>query len=242
MTREKKTALVTGANKGIGREIVRRLAALDYVVWLGSRDAGRGEEAAAALRKGGGDVRFLALDVADDASVARAAAALSRDTDRLDVLVNNAGIAGEDAAPSAASVEAMKAVYEVNVFGVVRVTQAFLPLLRAAPAARIVMISSGLGSLARTSAPGHAFHRFNPLAYNSSKTALNALTVIFARELRDSKIKVNAGAPGYTATDLNNHSGTRTVAQAAEIAVKLATLPDDGPTGGYFDDEGPVAW
>jgi NAD(P)-dependent dehydrogenase (short-subunit alcohol dehydrogenase family) len=237
-----KTALVTGANKGIGRQIARRLAELGYVVQLGCRDAGRGEEAAAALRKEGGDVRFLQLDVADDASVTRAAAALSRETDRLDVLVNNAGIAGQDVAPSVAAIEAMKAVYEVNVFGAVRVTQAFLPLLRAAAAARIVMMSSYLGSLTRTSDPSHVFHRFNPLAYNSSKTALNAVTVIFARELRDSPIKVNAAAPGYTATDLNRHSGTRTVAQAAAIAVRLATLPDDGPTGGYFDDEGPVAW
>ncbi len=136
----------------------------------------------------------------------------------------------------------MKAIYEVNVFGPVRVTQAFLPLLRAAPAGRIVMMSSYLGSLSRLSDPNHAFHRFNPLAYNSSKAALNAVTVMFARELRGGPIKVNAAAPGYTATDLNQHTGTRTVAQAAEIAVRLATLPDDGSTGGYFDDQGPLPW
>jgi NAD(P)-dependent dehydrogenase (short-subunit alcohol dehydrogenase family) len=237
-----KTALVTGANKGIGREVARRLAELGYVVWLGSRDTGRGEEAAAALRALGGDVRLLELDVADSGSVTRAATALAGKTGQLDVLVNNAGIAGEDVAPSAAPIDAIKAIYEVNVFGVIRVTQALLPLLRAAPAARIVMMSSGLASLTRTSDPGHVFHRFNPLAYNSSKTALNAVTVIFANELRGGPIKVNAGAPCYTATDLNRHSGTRTVAQAAEIAVRLATLPADGPTGGYFSDEGQAPW
>jgi NAD(P)-dependent dehydrogenase (short-subunit alcohol dehydrogenase family) len=237
-----RTALVTGANKGIGREIARRLAELHYIVWLGCRDAGRGDEAAAALREEGGDVRLLPLDVADDESVMRAAAALGRQTERLDILVNNAGIAGEGAAPSAASIEAMKAIYEVNVFGAVRVTQAFLPLVRAAPAGRIVMMSSYLGSLSRLSDPAHAFHRFNPLAYNSSKSALNAVTVMFARELRDGPIKVNAAAPGYTATDLNEHTGARTVAEAAEIAVRLATLADDGPTGGYFDDQRSLPW
>ena len=136
----------------------------------------------------------------------------------------------------------MKAIYEVNVFGAVRVTQAFLPLVRAAPAGRIVMMSSYLGSLTRLSEPTHSFHRFNPLAYNSSKAALNAVTVMFARELRDSPIKVNAAAPGYTATDLNEHTGARTVAEAAEIGVRLATLPDDGPTGGYFDDQRSLPW
>ena len=240
---KEKTALVTGANKGIGREIARRLAELDYIVWLGCRDADRGEEAAAALRREGGDIRFLQLDVADSASVARAAVALAHETDHLDVLVNNAGIAlGAGVAPSALDLALMQASYEVNVFGPVRVTQALLPLLRAAPAARIVMMSSGLGSLARTSDPSYSSYLTNLLAYNSSKSALNAVTVIFAKELRESVIKVNAADPGYTATDLNGHRGLRTVAQGAEIAVRLATLRDDGPTGGFFNDEGAQPW
>lgn len=242
MTKEK-TALVTGANKGIGREIARRLAELDYTVWLGCREASRGQEAGGALRKEGGDVRFLQLDVADSDCVTRAAAALSRETDRLDVLVNNAGITLDGGvAPSALEIARMQAVFGVNVFGPVRVTQAFLPLLRAAPAARIVMMSGGLGSLAITSDARNPLYRFNFLAYNSSKSALNAVTVIFAKELRDGPIKVNAADPGYTATDLNIHRGQRTVGQGAEIAVRLATLPDDGPTGGFFNDEGVQPW
>lgn len=240
---DRKTALVTGANKGIGREIARRLAADGYTVWLGSRDAGRGEAAAAELRKAGGDVRFVALEVTDDASVAAAVAAVTAATDRLDVLVNNAGIAPEyGTAPATTGVDTLKDTYEVNVFGPVRVTRAFLPLLKAAPAARIVNMSSGLGSLARQSDPEHPFYVTNLMAYNSSKSALNSITVSLAKELKDTPIKINAACPGYTATDLNANSGTRTVAQGAEIAVRLATLGADGPTGGYFNDDGTIPW
>lgn len=243
MTDSKKTALVTGANKGIGREIARRLAADGYTVWLGCRDAGRGEAAAEDLRKAGGDVRFVALDVADDDSVKATAAAVARETDRLDVLVNNAGIAPEfDAAPGTSTMETLLDTYAVNVFGPVRVTRAFVPLLLAAPAARIVNMSSGLGSLTRQSDPAHPFYTANMMAYNSSKSALNAITVAFAKELRETPIKVNAACPGYTATDLNGNSGPRTVEQGAEIAVQLATLAADGPTGGFFNDEGPIPW
>lgn len=238
-----KTAMITGANKGIGREIARRLAAEGYAVWLGARDRGRGEAAAAELAKDGAAVRFLEIDVTDDASVARAAEAFAGETERLDVLVNNAGIAtGYGAPPSAEPLAAMKAVYEVNVFGPVRVTQAFLPLLRKSPAARIVMMSSGLGSLGLLSDPAGGFYDRNFLAYNSSKTALNAVTLAFAKELAPLGIKVNAADPGYTATDLNGHRGVRTVEQGAEIAVRLAMLGGDGPTAGYFNDEGAVPW
>lgn len=238
-----KTAMITGANKGIGREIARRLAAEGYAVWLGARDRGRGEAAAGELAKDGAAVRFLEIDVTDDASVARAADAFAGETERLDVLVNNAGIAtGYGAPPSAEPLAAMKAVYEVNVFGPVRVTQAFLPLLKRSPAARIVMMSSGLGSLGLLSDPAGGFYDRNFLAYNSSKTALNAVTLAFAKELAPLGIKVNAADPGYTATDLNGHRGVRTVEQGAEIAVRLAMLGGDGPTAGYFNDEGAVPW
>jgi len=246
---DKKTAVVTGANKGIGRETARRLALLGYTVWLGSRDASRGEKAAKELQQNGGDVRFLLLDVTDDESVKQAAAVVSRATTRLDALVNNAGVVLETfgtsltpSAPSSAEIAAIKATYEVNVFGPVRVTQAFLPLLRASPAGRIVMVSSGLGSLAQQSDPKYKSYFVNFLGYNSSKSALNAVTVIFAKELQDTAIKVNAADPGYTATDMNGNSGTRTVEQGSEIVVRLAILPDDGPTGAYFNDEGPVPW
>jgi len=245
-----KNALVTGANKGIGLETARRLAALGFKIWLGARDAGRGETAAKALRGEGADVEWLELDVASDDSVAAAAKAVAARVPLLDVLVNNAGIApgyvdalGPDGRygrpPSREDVADMKTTYDVNVFGPVRVTQAFLPLLLAAPAARIVMVSSYLGSLARASGNSQSP---NVMGYGSSKTALNAVTLAFARELAPRGIMVNAAAPGYTATDLNAHRGGRTVQQAAEIIVRLATLEPGGPTGGYFDENGPLPW
>ena len=162
---------------------------------------------------------------------------------RLDVLVNNAGIAlNYELPPSAQTMADVKATYEVNVFGPIRVTQAFLPLLLAAPAARIVMVSSYSGSLGRALDAASPSYSLNMLGYGSSKSALNAVTVSFAKELAASAVRVNAAAPGYTATDLNNHKGRRTVQEAARIIVRLATLPADGPTGGYFDDNGPVPW
>jgi NAD(P)-dependent dehydrogenase (short-subunit alcohol dehydrogenase family) len=246
----RKNALVTGANKGIGRETARRLAALDYKVWLGARDAERGETAAHALRGEGLDVEWLELDVASDDSVTAAAKAVAARAPGLDVLVNNAGIApgyvealGPDGRyerpPSRESLADMKATYDVNVFGPVRVTQAFLPLLLASPASRIVMVSSYLGSLARAAGNSQSP---NVMGYGSSKTALNAVTLAFARELAPHGIMVNAAAPGYTATDLNAHKGGRTVQQAAEIIMRLATLEPGGPTGGYFDENGTLPW
>ncbi|MBW8908907.1 MAG: SDR family oxidoreductase [Mesorhizobium sp.] len=245
-----KNALVTGANKGIGLETARRLATMGYKVWLGARDAKRGEAAAQALRNDGLDVEWLEVDVASDNSVAAAAKALAARTSSLDVLVNNAGIApgyvdalGADGRyerpPSREDVADMRATYDVNVFGPVRVTQALLPLLMAAPAARIVMVSSHLGSMARAAGNSQSP---NVMGYGSSKTALNAITVAFARELSQHGIMVNAAAPGYTATDLNAHKGGRTVQQAAGVIVHLATLEACSPTGGYFDENGPLAW
>ena len=245
-----KNALVTGANKGIGLETARRLAALGFKVWLGARDADRGEAAAQALRGEGLDVEWLELDVTSDDSVATAVKTVAARAAGLEVLVNNAGIApgyidalGPDGRyerpPSREDVADMKATYEVNVFGPVRVTQAFLPLLLAAPAARIVMVSSYLGSIAR--AAGN-IQSPNVMGYGSSKTALNAITVAFARELSPRGIMVNAAAPGYTATDLNAHRGGRTVQQAAGVIVHLATQEAGGPTGGYFDENGPLPW
>ncbi|GAA5011060.1 SDR family oxidoreductase [Actinopolymorpha pittospori] len=237
-------ALVTGANKGIGREIARQLAALGMTVLLSARDERRGAQAAAELRAEGGEVIPLVLDVTDMVSVGAAAKTVEARFGRLDVLVNNAGITGprSEQVPSTANVDTVREVFETNVFGVLTVTGAFLPLLLRSVAPRVVNVSSGVGSLTAMSDPDG---RFAPMpasvAYVPSKTALNAMTVQFARELRG-RVLVNAADPGYCATDLSEHSGYRTAAQGAEIAVRLATLKDDGPTGGFFDEEGALAW
>ncbi|MER7280891.1 SDR family oxidoreductase [Dactylosporangium sp. NPDC000244] len=229
-----KTALVTGANKGIGREIARELRALGMHVLVGARDPERGKEAAAGL-----DADFLPLDVTDPASIEAAASQV----EVLDVLVNNAGVLLERGAlPSATPLQLLRDTYEVNVFGVIAVTNAFLPALRRAEAARIVNLGSGLGSLHFAADPSHVYAQNPLLAYNSSKSALTAVTLSYANELRDTPIKVNIADPGYCATDLNFHSGPRTPSQGATAAVRLATLPADGPTGAFFDEDGPVPW
>lgn len=240
---DKKQAVVTGANKGIGFEIARQLLGQGFVVWIGARDPERGEAAAKLLRDEGGDARFLRLDVTSDESVAQAVQAVGAQTNRVDVLVNNAGIAvGSRTIPSETSIEDFIATYDVNVFGVFRVTKAFLPLLRAAPAARIVMMSSDLGSLAKRLDPTEPTYPVNVGAYNSSKSALNGLTIALAKELADTGIKVNAANPGYTATDLNDNQGPKSPQDAARVAIYLATLPDDGPTAGFFNDTGREPW
>lgn len=238
-----KSALVTGANKGIGREVARQLAIDGFKVWLGARDAERGTRAAAELRAEGLDVQWLEIDVTNDSNVAKSVSTVRNESFHLDVLVNNAGVAiNYDRPPSEQAIADIKATYEVNVFGPIRVTQAYLPLLLAAPAARIVMVSSYSGSIGRALDSASPSYSVNMLGYGSSKSALNAITVSFAKELSDRGVRVNAAAPGYTATDLNQHRGRRTVQQAAQIIVRLATLDDTGPTGGYFDDDGPVPW
>jgi NAD(P)-dependent dehydrogenase (short-subunit alcohol dehydrogenase family) len=236
---ETKVALVTGANKGIGYEIARQLGATgDIEVLVGARDPVRGRAAAESL-----NAVAVQLDVTDEASVAAAAKWIEQEYGRLDILVNNAGILAERGEmPSATSLDVMRRTYETNLFGVVAVTNAMLPLLRRAPAARIVNMSSGLGSLTWCTTPGHPYFERPILAYNSSKSAINAVTVAYAAELRDSPIKVNAADPGYCATDLNGHSGHRTPAQGATAAVRLATLDGDGPTGQFLDEDGAVPW
>jgi NAD(P)-dependent dehydrogenase (short-subunit alcohol dehydrogenase family) len=236
---EKTIALVTGANKGIGYQIAAQLAGRGLTVLLGARDDQRGKEAAAAL-----GVHPVVLDVTDPASVAAAAALVEERFGRLDVLVNNAGISGGWAQPpSSVDAALVRTVFEVNFFGVLTVTNAMLPLLRRSPAARIVNMSSGVGSLsAQTGPDGPLAHLPASAAYVPSKTALNALTVQYARELRKDGILVNLADPGFVATDLNDFRGTRTPEQGAAIAVRLATLGPDGPTGGYFNDEGTVPW
>ena len=238
-----KTVLITGANKSIGFETARQLAQRGYRVWLGSRDGARGRIAAEQLAGEGHDVRPLSIDVTSDDSVLAAAARVQEEDGRLDALINNAGIlGGPPTAPSQQRVSEIRDVYETNVFGAIRVTQAFLPLLKSAGGANIVMVSSGLGSLGSLSDPTNQFYGVNILGYNSSKSALNAATVSFAKELASAGIKVNSADPGYTATDLNGHSGYRTVEQAAAGIVWLASLDATGPTGGFYFEHDQVPW
>jgi NAD(P)-dependent dehydrogenase (short-subunit alcohol dehydrogenase family) len=247
-----KIALVTGANKGIGFEIARGLASDGITVLLGARDDARGEAAAKQLREAGLDVSFVRVDVTSPDVVAAAAQAIEDEYGRLDVLVNNAGISRPDGvrivmdpstwAPSGADVDAMRAVFDVNVFGIVTVTNAMLPLLRRADAARIVNVTSEVGSFALTLDQSSPYWGMISLAYPVSKTAANMVTVEYAKELWDTPIKVNAVCPGYTATDLNNHSGFKTPTEGSRIAVRMAQLDADGPTGGFFNEAGPLAW
>jgi NAD(P)-dependent dehydrogenase (short-subunit alcohol dehydrogenase family) len=241
-----RVALVTGANKGVGKETARQLAALGCTVWLGARDGSRGREAEAELRGEGGDVRFVELDVTDPATVEAAAKRIDAEHGRLDILVNNAGIApaGGWNRPSSTPVDAVRAAHEVNVLGVVTVTNALLPLLRRSPAGRIVNVSSELGSLTLMASPPEAAQGPRPelLAYNSSKAALDMATLLYAHELQDTPIKVNAVSPGYCATDLNDFSGPLSPAEGARVPVRAATLADDGPTGTFLVAEGVHPW
>ena len=240
---DKKIALITGANKGLGLETARQLAKQNIKVLLGARDETRGREAAEKLQSENLDAEFVLIDVTDEKTVEAAAKRVEETYGKLDILVNNAGIAVEyDVEPSEINLEKIRQTFDTNFFGVIAVTRAFLPLIKKSENGRIVNVSSGLGSLTQNSDPDWSFSSVKPLAYNSSKAALNMFTVILADELKDAKIKVNSADPGYTATDLNNNSGPKTVEQGASIIFDLATLPDDGATGGYFDDQGVVPW
>jgi NAD(P)-dependent dehydrogenase (short-subunit alcohol dehydrogenase family) len=249
----KPVALVTGANQGIGLQIAKDLVARGFTVLVGSRNLERGE---AAAKEVGPDARALQLDVTYQASITAAAARVRNEFGRLDVLVQNAAISNTNKLPGQ-SVEAyakttrpsnvclaeMRAVWETNVFGVLAVYQAMLPLLREAPEARIVNVSSGVGSLTTNSDPAFT-HRsiFGPV-YPASKTALNALTVAMAIELEPEGIKVNAVSPGFTKTNLNGYAGTETVEEGAREAVRVALLGRDGPTGTFTRwENGTIPW
>lgn len=237
MTEAHKIAVVTGANKGIGKEIARQLGQRGVTVLVGARDVERGAQAAAEV----GAAAAVHLDVTDAESVAAAVKLVERDFGHLDILVNNAGIALDEVPASELPTEVMRRTYETNVFGVASVTNAFLPLLRKSASARIVNVSSLLGSIteaadqAVSSGPGL-------LAYSTSKSALNAMTVVYANELRDAGVQVNAINPGYCATDLNGHQGVLDAAQGAAVAVDVALAPDDGPTGGFHTAGGTLPW
>ena len=236
-------ALVTGANRGIGREISRQLASKGVLVMMGARERERGEKAVADLKAQGLAAEFIPLDVTLQASVDNAAAKAERRHGRLDILVNNAGIALDWVPASELTTDALQKTFETNVFGAFRVTKAFLPLLEKSKHGRIVNVSSRLGSLSVNADPNNSLALRNQLlAYAASKAALNMITIHFANLLKGTGIKVNSGNPGFTATDMNRHTGTKTVEQGAATPVRLALLPDDGPTGGIFSDEGPEPW
>lgn len=234
-----KTVLITGANKSIGFETARQLLQQGYYVYLGSRDAQKGQQAADQLRADGLDqVEAIVIDVDDRASINAARTLIGQKTPVLDVLINNAGIHGSMPQTSLETDSSVfRAVFDTNFFGVIDVTQAFLDLLRQSSAPRIVNVTSGLGSLTLHSDPTWKYHAVKPTSYVASKAALNAYTIVLAHDLRDTAFKVNAVDPGYTATDFNNHSGPGTVPDAAARVVKAAILDADGPTGQFYSDD-----
>jgi NAD(P)-dependent dehydrogenase (short-subunit alcohol dehydrogenase family) len=239
-----KTALVTGANKGIGFETARQLAQQGFTVWLGSRDQARGEVATRLLATEG-DVRFVSLDVSAPDSVQAAVAHVSDTTGALDVLVNNAGVAfGEqEGPPSSIRLDTIQRTMDVNFYGALRVTQAFLPLVQKAQAGRIVNVSSTMGSITTLVSPGNPLGQYGiSYAYSTSKTLLNTLTGWFAVELQGTPVKINSVCPGFNATDMNGNTGTQHPAEGAKVVVRAATLPADGPSGSFFDVNGPVGW
>lgn len=227
--------LITGANKGLGFETARRLIEAGHTVYAGARDAGRGREAAERL-----GARFVQIDVTDEDSVKAAAEFVRADAGRLDVLVNNAGIVGARKPVGETTGTDMMTTYDTNVFGVVRVTHAFLPLLEASDAPVVVNVGSGLGSLAATGDPDRVEFQVRSLDYNSSKTALVMISAQYAKAYP--AIRFNTVDPGYTATDLNGHTGPQTVEEGAEVIVRMASIGADGPTSGYFDNSGPAVW
>jgi NAD(P)-dependent dehydrogenase (short-subunit alcohol dehydrogenase family) len=234
------TTLITGANKGLGFETARQLIALGHTVYLGSRDAERGRQAAELL-----GARAVQLDVTDDASVATAAKTVEADGG-LDVLVNNAGIAEEYIGAHQVigaedtTAELMRRTFETNVFGMVRVLHAFVPLLRRSATPVVVNVSSGLASLTRVANPNNRAYAYPGVAYPASKAAVNMITVQYAKAFPN--MRINAVEPGFTKTDLNQNAGAQTVAQGAEIIVRMARVAADGPTGGYVDAEGTLPW
>ena len=244
--KEQTSVLITGGNKGLGFESARRLGELGWTIFLGSRDEGRGQAAADKLAAGGANVVVVPLDVTSDESVADAVRLVRKHTDRLDVLINNAGAPGNVVPPADATAEEIHSVYDTNVYGPVRVTHAFLPLLTAADHPRVVMVSSGGGSFAVMADPTQPVSKMHELAYSSSKAALNMITVRYAQALPN--IKFNAITPGevvnrkFTATDMNNHTGQLTVTEGTDSIVRFATIDGDGPTGIFTDRLGPVAW
>lgn len=227
--------LITGGNKGLGFETARRLIAQGHNVYIGARDIERGKDSADKL-----GAKFIRLDVTDLASIHEAAAEINQNEGLLDVLINNAGITSGLLGANDVAAEDFRTVYDTNVFGIVRVTQAFLPLLHKSATPVIVNVSSGLGSFTRVTNPEKVESQVNDLIYSSSKAAVTMLTVQYAKALPE--FRINAADPGPTATDLNGHRGIQTVSEGTDVIVKLATLDGNGPTGTFMDRNGAVPW
>jgi NAD(P)-dependent dehydrogenase (short-subunit alcohol dehydrogenase family) len=246
MMSDKKVALISGANKGIGYETARQLGKLGYTVLVGSRDALKGEVVARQLRHEGLDARVVKLDVTRQADVHAAVKLIEKDFGKLDVLVNNAGVMIEKGwtqnTTSETKLENLRATFDANLFAVVNLTSALLPLLKKAEAARIVNVSSILGSISMQATPGSPTYSTKLFAYNASKAALNMYTIHLAHELRKTKIKVNSAHPGWVKTDLGGDGAPMNTADGAKTEVQLATLADDGPTGGFFHLGKEIAW
>src|SRR5271157_701574 len=235
-------AMITGANKGLGFETARQLGQKGITILLGSRDEERGREALETLLAEGISAQCILLDVTDQTTIDDACQRIDRDFGKLDILVNNAGISIQHGPPSEMDIADLRQTFDTNFFGAFAVTKALLPLLRKSANGRIVNVSSSLGSLFHMSDLQSRVSRQDTIAYSISKTALNALTILFANELLPTPIKVNAVGPGYTATALNNFTGLQKPEDAVKIIIQYATLPQDGPTGGYFNKDGREAW
>ncbi|MCE7065237.1 SDR family oxidoreductase [Dyadobacter sp. CY326] len=248
MMTTKKTAFITGANKGVGLATAKQLAQLDYQVYLGSRDKSNGQKAVEELRELGlTNVDLIQIDVTDEESIIKAKLELESKMDRLDVLVNNAGIGGTyPQNASEISIDNLRTVFETNFFGVIQVTQHFLELLKKSGEPRIVNVTSGLGSLTNHSDPNapyyDSFKYLKMMAYCSSKTSLNAFTVMLADEFKDTAFKINSVSPGFASTSLNNFTGTHSPDEVINAIIKYATLDQTGPTGKFVGEEGEVAW
>jgi NAD(P)-dependent dehydrogenase (short-subunit alcohol dehydrogenase family) len=235
----KKSALITGANKGIGLEVAKQLLKNGFYVYLGCRNLEKGLHAVEDMKAEGlADVEAVRLDVTHPESVQNARSDIGKKTGVLDVLINNAGISGMPQHPLETTTDNFKQVYETNVYGVVRTTQEFIDLLKESEEPRIVNVSSNMGSLTLQSDPGYAAYHYKTLgAYASSKSAMNMYTVHLAYELRDTNFKINAVCPGYTKTDFTNHLGTGTVEEAAQRIVRYAMIDQSGPTGKFFSED-----
>jgi len=241
-----KVALISGANKGLGLETGRQLGKLGYTVLLGSRDALKGEVAARLLREEGIDARVVKLDVVKQSDIDAAVAMIEGEFGKLDVLVNNAGVMHEKGwtknTTSETTMENLRATFETNLFAVFAVTKAMLPLLKASEAGRVVNVSSILGSVSLQATKGSPTYSTKLFAYNASKAALNVLTISLAHELRGTKVKVNSAHPGWVKTDLGGSAAPMSVVDGAKTEVELATLGEDGPTGGFFHDGKEIPW
>ncbi|MBV6646538.1 MAG: SDR family oxidoreductase [Cyclobacteriaceae bacterium] len=239
----KKIALVTGANKGLGFETAKQLAGHDIKVLIGTRDHTAGNKACDELKEINLDVDFLQVDVSNEESIIKAKEEVEKSFGRLDILVNNAGIMLDlGIALEEVTSDVMKSTFDVNVVGPMLMVKHFLPLLQKSEAGRIVNVSSGLGSLAQSADANYVYYPYKLLVYNSSKAALNSMTLSYAFRLKDTNIKINSADPGFCKTDLNGNIGPKSPEDGAKITVGLATLDDDGPHGGFFDLNGIVPW